>query len=308
MHYYQFNIGDYASSTQHLDPIEDIAYRRMLDLYYSKESPLPKDIDKIARLIRMRSHQDSIAIVLEEFFCKEKDGYHNKGANKALEKVYKKSEAAKKSAEARWSKNKDLDVCERNANASETQCENNADGMLPNTQYPIPNTQDKDLLVSSETKRSKFKFSDEDMRFAKEMFSRVLVVNPSTKKPSFDNWANTIRLMRESDNRNHTEMWKVFSWANKDSFWCSNILSPVKLRKQFDKLTVKANETNKQTNPPTGGNAQQRVADALAQQRAEFYGSSENMGSDDFVLYGQVDEQERGDALIDLDNRDWSSK
>lgn len=146
MHYYQFNIGDYASSTQHLDPIEDIAYRRMLDLYYSKESPLPKDIEQIARLIRMRSHKDSIAIVLDEFFSKEKDGYHNKGADKALERVYKKSEAARKSAEARWNKNKDLESCERIANASETQCENNADGMLPNTHNPIPNTHNKDLL------------------------------------------------------------------------------------------------------------------------------------------------------------------
>lgn len=149
MHYYQFNIGDYASSTQHLDPIEDIAYRRMLDLYYSKESPLPKDIDQIARLIRMRSHKDSIAIVLEEFFTKEKDGFRNKGADKALEKVYKKSEAARKSAEARWNKNKDLEPCERNANASETQCEDSANGMLPNTQDTLPNTQDKDLLSAS---------------------------------------------------------------------------------------------------------------------------------------------------------------
>lgn len=28
MHYYNFHIGDYASHTRHLSPIEDIAYRR----------------------------------------------------------------------------------------------------------------------------------------------------------------------------------------------------------------------------------------------------------------------------------------
>ncbi|MGB1322474.1 MAG: YdaU family protein [Vibrio gallaecicus] len=143
MHYYQFNIGDYATSTQHLEPMEDLAYRRMLDLYYSKESPLPKDIDQIARLIRMRSHTDCIAIVLQEFFTNEKDGYHNKGADKNLSKVYKKSEAARKSAEARWNKNKNLESCERNANVSKPHSEEDANGMLPNTQYPIPNTQDK---------------------------------------------------------------------------------------------------------------------------------------------------------------------
>lgn len=149
MHYYQFNIGDYASSTQHLDPIEDIAYRRMLDLYYSKESPLPKDIDQIARLIRMRTHKDSIAIVLDEFFTEQKDGFHNNGADKALEKVYRKSEAARRSAEARWNKNKELQSSDRNANAPEAQCDSNANGMLPNTQDPLPNTQDKDLLSAN---------------------------------------------------------------------------------------------------------------------------------------------------------------
>ncbi|AUR84265.1 protein of unknown function DUF1376 [Vibrio phage 1.052.A._10N.286.46.C3] len=148
MHYYQFNIGDYASSTQHLEPMEDLAYRRMLDLYYSKELPLPKDVEQVARLIRMRTHCDCIAVVLDEFFTKEKDGWHNKGADKALSKVYKKSEAAKKSAAARWNKNKDLSECERNANASKTQCEDGANGMLPNTQYPIPNTQ-KEKKVST---------------------------------------------------------------------------------------------------------------------------------------------------------------
>ena len=88
------------------------------------------------------------------------------------------------------------------------------------------------------------------MRFAKEMFSRVAVINPSAKEPNFENWANTIRLMREIDKRTHNLMWKAFDWANKDSFWCSNILSPDKLRKQFDKLQVKVNETNQQTNAP----------------------------------------------------------
>lgn len=169
------------------------------------------------------------------------------------------------------------------------------------------NRKDIKPFVSSEPKRSKFKYSDEDMRFAREMFNRILTVTPSAKEPSFKSWANTIRLMRESDNRDHTTMWKVFSWTNKDSFWCSNILSPTKLRKHFDKLQVKANETNKPANGTPSGNAQQRVADALAQQRAEFYGSSETMGGDDFVLHGQMDEQEWSGSLIELDNGDWYS-
>ena len=34
MNYYPFHVGDYIAHTAHLHPLEDIAYRRMLDLYY----------------------------------------------------------------------------------------------------------------------------------------------------------------------------------------------------------------------------------------------------------------------------------
>lgn len=147
MHFYQFNLGDYASATQHLDDMEDLAYRRMLDLYYMKESPLPKDIKVIAKLIRMRPHIECIKFVLDEFFTLVDGGYHNRGADKALNKVYKKSDAARKSAEARWNKNKGLS----DANAMRTQCETDADDMLPNTQDPIPNTQVKNNSINSQS-------------------------------------------------------------------------------------------------------------------------------------------------------------
>ena len=39
MHFYSFNIGDYASHTRHLTPMEDLAYRRLLDIYYLHEQP-----------------------------------------------------------------------------------------------------------------------------------------------------------------------------------------------------------------------------------------------------------------------------
>ncbi|NDC25981.1 MAG: DUF1376 domain-containing protein, partial [Proteobacteria bacterium] len=34
MHYYPFHVGDYQAHTAHLTNTEDLAYRRMLDLYY----------------------------------------------------------------------------------------------------------------------------------------------------------------------------------------------------------------------------------------------------------------------------------
>lgn len=125
MHYYSFNIGDYNSHTNHLDEIEDLAYRRMLDWCYLHEKPLPKDIETIARSIRMRTHCDSIANVLQEFFTEEDDGYFQPRIAKEVGAYHAKSEKAKRSAEARWSK-KDKSISDSDANALRTDCEGNA--------------------------------------------------------------------------------------------------------------------------------------------------------------------------------------
>jgi uncharacterized protein YdaU (DUF1376 family) len=119
MHYYQFNIGDYQSHTAHLSEIEDLAYRRLLDWYYLHESPIPDDIPEIARQIRMRTHTESIAIVLQEFFELTKKGWSSVRANREIAKTGEKSAKASASAKARW--NKGLD-----ANALPTQSESNA--------------------------------------------------------------------------------------------------------------------------------------------------------------------------------------
>jgi uncharacterized protein YdaU (DUF1376 family) len=79
MHYYQFNIGDYIKNTLHLSVMEDIAYRRLLDLYYDSEQPIPIDIPKVSRRLRMDC--DVVQSVLDEFFELTEDGYRNHRAD-----------------------------------------------------------------------------------------------------------------------------------------------------------------------------------------------------------------------------------
>lgn len=152
MHYYEFNIGDYMRDTAHLDEMEDLAYRRMLDLYYLKESPLPKSIPEIAKLIRMRTHSESIANVLREYFTLTDSGYINAKANDTLIKIYDKSEKAKKSAEKRWELQR-----LKNANALQTDSERNANGMLPNNLIPN-NTEPKSIVGPTEPPSEKDEF------------------------------------------------------------------------------------------------------------------------------------------------------
>ena len=52
MIYYKHFIGDYQRKTNRLSILEDGVYRRLLDEYYSNESPLPLDEDVCFRLVR----------------------------------------------------------------------------------------------------------------------------------------------------------------------------------------------------------------------------------------------------------------
>jgi uncharacterized protein YdaU (DUF1376 family) len=120
MHYYQFNIGDYTSHTAHLDPLEDIAYRRMIDYCYLNECGLPESVDDIARVIRMRTHSDCIAIVLQEYFYLHNDGtYRHKRVEQEIKSYREKSVKAAEAARKRWG-NVDANALpahsERNAN------------------------------------------------------------------------------------------------------------------------------------------------------------------------------------------------
>lgn len=142
MHYYKFNIGDYASHTRHLSPIEDIAYRRLLDIAYTTEKPIKDDIRDISRLINLREFQAEIQDVLKEFWqLVDGEGWVNNRVFKEIENSGEKSAKASMSAKMRWDKIKQANAmreeCERNANASE----NGANIIeIDATHYPLPTT------------------------------------------------------------------------------------------------------------------------------------------------------------------------
>jgi uncharacterized protein YdaU (DUF1376 family) len=75
MIWYKFHLGDYIAHTTHLSDAEDLAYRRLLDLYYMSERPLPLDRAAVARKIRL--DLDITESVLGEFFEATDEGYRN---------------------------------------------------------------------------------------------------------------------------------------------------------------------------------------------------------------------------------------
>jgi uncharacterized protein YdaU (DUF1376 family) len=131
MHYYQLNIGDYLSHTKHLDLMEDLAYRRLLDLYYLHERPLNSGIASVARQIGMRDHENEVKSVLEEFFHLSDDGWINDRANKEIKHFHSKIDQASRAGKA---------SAERRMSARST------DVQLTNNQEPITNNQLKTYI------------------------------------------------------------------------------------------------------------------------------------------------------------------
>ena len=90
MIWYKFHLGDYITHTTHLSDAEDLAYRRLLDLYYMSEKPIPLDTDAVSRRIRL--DLDITESVLNEFFEKTPEGYRNVRCDAEVEKYQQRVE------------------------------------------------------------------------------------------------------------------------------------------------------------------------------------------------------------------------
>jgi hypothetical protein len=98
----------------------------------------------------------------------------------------------------------------------------------------------------------KLRFSDADRLTAGWMFSLIQQIDAKSKKPNLERWANEIRLTREIDNRTDQEIRRVFWWANQNTFWRGNILSPAKLREKFTQLLAQSQRNGAHDAPPSG--------------------------------------------------------
>lgn len=131
MRSYLFHLGDYSTHTSHLSPMEDIAYRRLIDLYYLHESPPIGTPEQISRRIRMPKETAAVQQILNEFFCQELseiDGvstivWRHKRCDEEIEKFQELRENGRKGAEKRWHKGGDREAI---ATPSPPQCDPNA--------------------------------------------------------------------------------------------------------------------------------------------------------------------------------------
>lgn len=174
MNFYAFHIGDYASATQHLTDLEDLAYRRMMDVYYVSERALPLDRRQLYRLVRANTDamRQAVDVVVSEFFTSEDDGWHHKRCDAEIAKAKAKSEKAKANGKlgglAKANRSPDEDVANANQAPSKP--------LAPN---PNPNPiKDKDDDAAARARRRQvFDETEAALRSIPELTQHPIATN-----------------------------------------------------------------------------------------------------------------------------------
>ena len=92
--------------------------------------------------------------------------------------------------------------------------------------------------TNKSTSRSKLKFETHHLKLAELLYKQIQNNLPNVKEPDLEVWANEFRLMMERDKRKGEEIQDLIIKTQSDNFWKKNILSPGKLRKQYDRLVI----------------------------------------------------------------------
>ena len=94
--------------------------------------------------------------------------------------------------------------------------------------------------IRKQAKLKKPKASALDSSIATRMEEAIRNVMGEPRKPiDITIWAEDIRRMRERDNLKPSIISETFLWANRDDFWKAVVLSPISLRRNWDKIRAK---------------------------------------------------------------------
>jgi len=245
MHYYQFNIGDYARDTVGISLIEDIAYRRLIDNYHLNERPLNGCSASVARVIGMREYHDEVNYILERFFVQNDNGDWVHGRVEENIRAYRNQKttaikAGKASGKARRQKAR-----ERSLNERSTDGERTLNQPITNNQEPETNINGNTNVLPVDAGASPDCPHLEIIKLYHETLPELQAVIPSRWEGKR---AKALRARwRESEKHRNLKFWKrffeelrnyPFYMGENDRGWQANLGWMVE-RKNFDNLIEK---------------------------------------------------------------------
>jgi len=79
------------------------------------------------------------------------------------------------------------------------------------------------------------------------LLADLIEANGSRRPVVNDKWLSDMERLHKIDERSWEQITKAIEWCQADDFWRGNILSPAKLRKQYDQLRLAAQRNTKQS-------------------------------------------------------------
>jgi hypothetical protein len=86
-------------------------------------------------------------------------------------------------------------------------------------------------------KNSIFSQTSPEYALAEYLFNLILKNNPNHKKPNFQKWAKQFDSILRVDRRDIEEVKQLIQFSQSDSFWFKVILSPERLRNNYETLS-----------------------------------------------------------------------
>ena len=86
-----------------------------------------------------------------------------------------------------------------------------------------------------------------EIHAACNLLADLIEANGSRRPAVNDKWLSDMERLHKIDERSWEQITKAIEWCQADDFWRGNILSPAKLRKQYDQLRLAAQRNTKQS-------------------------------------------------------------
>ncbi len=113
------------------------------------------------------------------------------------------------------------------------------------TQKKVKEKKVKEKKVKENSRNRIYNNTSPYYKLAKYFYGQIKNNNPNHKEPNYQKWSNDIRLLIEKDGRSIEDVKYLMHWVQQDNFEMVNVLSPDKLRKRFDQLTMKSRSSYK---------------------------------------------------------------
>lgn len=120
---------------------------------------------------------------------------------------------------------------------------------------PIPTSGDTPIPTSGEQTNNHIELRTNEqtrtygaqVQAACDLLADLIQANGSKRPTINDRWLSDMERLHRVDERNWEQITRAIEWCQADDFWRANIMSPGKLRKQYDQLRLAAQRNTKQS-------------------------------------------------------------